>query len=837
MKSGPAQYELWDRFLKEWPVERLSKMTLDDYCRVGDEDSFIRWIESRLSEMGSIWGGSAFKFGIFNRKSEEEKVNGSGRNYTKDHAWYAKYGNDPTEAFEKVRTLVAEVATAARDGDLKHIDDIDLGDAYKWKIAFHYQQRDDPLITPVFTREHLRAAIGPSADKTERYSELYRMLHDKRAGSDVLEFGETTWKIASERLSEGEATVEEAEKYLSSRFGPDQDPNVHMVAFTAKNGREIALRKGSRKSVRLIVGAGLPAIPGVGIEKTYGPDDPRSSNLASKAPTLALGHEATLVSVASMAALQALCDAIEGERQSVNPIPLEPKKNQPRAPQIMQPLNQILYGPPGTGKTYKAVDKALAILDPGFLEQHKSDRESLKARFDALHREGRVQFVTFHQSFSYEDFVEGIRATEASSGEEDAQGLPTYAVEAGIFRRLAEEALLAKANVSISGVAPGARVWKISIDGSGPSKIRERSFANSEMRIGWGNVGDLMNPNRPKAQVDAFTAESWTNQNSLKAFAEEIAVGDVILCLKSQRSIQAVGVVTGDYRFDKGADPSSDFFHVRPVRWLKTGLDVDILNLNGGTRLTLKTVYPLSRISAADALALVKGSALPASKAPPYVLIIDEINRGNISRIFGELITLLEDSKRAGQAEALTARLPYSRKEFSIPDNLYLIGTMNTADRSLTGLDFALRRRFRFEEVAPDETLLENIVVDAVSMEDLLMSINERIEVLLDRDHRIGHTYFLPLREDQSLRRLSSIFEHSVLPLLREYFFEDWEKIRWVLNDHRKPRESQFIIKPSESVQFLFGEEVGEKVDDRRWILNASAFQDINSYRLISSRP
>jgi 5-methylcytosine-specific restriction protein B len=213
------------------------------------------------------------------------------------------------------------------------------------------------------------------------------------------------------------------------------------------------------------------------------------------------------------------------------------------------------------------------------------------------------------------------------------------------------------------------------------------------------------------------------------------------------------------------------------------------------------------------------------------VLIVDEINRGNISRIFGELITLIETSKREGAEEALEVTLPYSKRRFSVPPNVYLIGTMNTADRSLTGLDIALRRRFRFQEVPPDPDLLKGIVVEGVDIRALLMVLNERIEVMLDRDHCLGHSYFLPLRADNTLTRLELIFDQEIIPLLREYFFEDSERIRWVLNDHRKEAAYQFLLKPKSDLTKLFGDEPGMPTETRRLQLNASAFQQIQSFR------
>jgi len=214
------------------------------------------------------------------------------------------------------------------------------------------------------------------------------------------------------------------------------------------------------------------------------------------------------------------------------------------------------------------------------------------------------------------------------------------------------------------------------------------------------------------------------------------------------------------------------------------------------------------------------------------VLIIDEINRGNVSRVFGELITLVESSKRKGMPEALELVLPYSKKRFSVPRNVYLIGTMNTADRSLTGLDIALRRRFSFIEVPPRPELLDDVVVDDIFIGELLRTLNERIEALLDRDHCIGHSYFLPLKEEASLDRLASIFRRQVLPLLEEYFFEDWSRIQLVLNDHRKPDPRTRFIRPATaSLEALFGPIDDLPVQRERWMVNEEAFKFAGSYR------
>lgn len=202
-----------------------------------------------------------------------------------------------------------------------------------------------------------------------------------------------------------------------------------------------------------------------------------------------------------------------------------------------------------------------------------------------------------------------------------------------------------------------------------------------------------------------------------------------------------------------------------------------------------------------------------ADPAHRYAIFIDEINRGNISKIFGELISLIEVDKRAGMPNAMSLQLSYSRAHFSVPANVDIIGAMNTADRSLAMMDTALRRRFDFIEMMPDLSLLSDIKVKGIELEPLLERLNSRIEALYDREHTLGHAFFIPVKkaldthyEDSAFEQLKWVFQNKIIPLLQEYFFDDWSKIRLVLADNQKSEEHlQFVIEKNNDLDTLFG--------------------------------
>lgn len=393
--------------------------------------------------------------------------------------------------------------------------------------------------------------------------------------------------------------------YLQKRFIPINGITKKLACFETSNGRQIALIQGDKeKKTRIFVepgnwGAIISDIDSI----FYSEDKTRHHHLKANAPRLYRGHPAEYLTIPTKEALAKFCDSYDDSTiLSVEQLPT--KNSQP--PQVTNNnecdlyMNTILYGPPGTGKTYKTAKLAVQICGG----DANLPREDLMTIYEKFRKDGRISFVTFHQSYGYEDFIEGLRP-------ELKDGQVSYCVRPGIFREVCDAA---------------------------------------------------------------------------------------------------------------------------------------------------------------------------SSSAESHVLIIDEINRANISKVFGELITLLEPDKRKGEVNAITIKLPYSGDSFSVPSNLYVIGTMNTADRSIALLDNALRRRFEFEEIQPDHMMLPEKLVENVDLRAMLQAMNDRIEYLYDRDHTIGHAYFMKVK---SLSDLETVFRRKIIPLLQEYFYEDWSKVILVLKDQK----------------------------------------------------
>ncbi|EAJ3604380.1 endonuclease, partial [Campylobacter coli] len=370
------------------------------------------------------------------------------------------------------------------------------------------------------------------------------------------------------------------------------------------------------------------------------------------------------------------------------------------------PLNQILYGSPGTGKTYHTIDKALEILG-----ENLESRDEKKAKFDEYVKNGQIVFTTFHQSYGYEEFVEGIKPHIDS--EENSKEIK-YEIKDGIFKELCEKALENRDSIKNFNFYIDKLKEKVKIDDNNPEKYFE--LPNTKYSIQYRNGKtfrikfDDMSKNHKDYPVSIDNIEKLYKTSNIDEIYNSAYVRAILNYLKLQG--------LEDY---KEKDEK--------------------VNL-------------------------------------PYIIIIDEINRGNVSKIFGELITLIEASKRIGEKEELKVTLPYSGEKFGVPKNVYIIGTMNTADRSITSLDTALRRRFEFIEMMPDVSKL-SMDCEGINLQELLKAINTRIEYLLDREKTIGHAFFISV---ENLEDLKKVFKNKIIPLLQEYFYNDYALIDAVLN-------------------------------------------------------
>lgn len=488
------------------------------------------------------------------------------------------------------------------------------------------------------------------------------------------------------------------------------------------------------------------------------------------------------------------------------------------------PQNLILYGPPGTGKTYNSINIALEICGIPIPEQRKEAVQKFKELMD----EEQIVFTTFHQSMDYEDFVEGIKPILVENGEISKTKEMIYDVEQGIFKRICDSAnekeIVQKD--SLLKLSNRNRTYKVSLKSDNQSyNVKRECFENNEIRIGWDDTGNLDDIFLDGQNNEYFEKLGRNDKNSIQYFYE-LKAGDVVLVFHDLKTIDGIGIVEDESYFFNSE--YSEFRHVRKVKWISKNLPIRIFELNKETNLTLPTVYRLNRISMDDITKLIQEQGINSEiriekNEKNYVLIIDEINRGNISKIFGELITLIEPDKRQGEENELEVTLPYSKSKFSVPPNLFIIGTMNTADRSIALIDTALRRRFDFKEMMPDSSLLSDNI-EGINLQLLLDKINERIEFLLDRDHTIGHSYLIKAK---SKNDVCAIFKNKVIPLLQEYFYNDWEKIQLVLGDNKswgKSQDEKLVqLKKYYSVEEekkLFGYDVEEYEDEKIYEIN-----------------
>ncbi|WP_433938516.1 AAA family ATPase [Paenibacillus lautus] len=471
--------------------------------------------------------------------------------------------------------------------------------------------------------------------------------------------------------------------------------------------------------------------------------------------------------------------------------------------------NRILYGPPGTGKTYSVITQALKILNPDVDSDLITDpvrRDEAVQMYNRYIESNQVVFCTFHQSYSYEDFVEGIRFVKESEG---------YEVRDGVFKRIcnAARAVITNRRHTYDFDLSTTNFHKISLGNTkdADDDIYDYCIQNNQIAMGWGNQVDYsLCSNKDEIRekyLEFANDERKFGVDAVDRFKHGIDIDDIVIVSNGNYKARAIGKVTGEYEFDEAG--VIDYHHFRSVEWLWVSKDdadiVPVERILIDKIFSQQAIYMLAKenLNIESLRELITGRNEQGTGESQFVIVIDEINRGNISKIFGELITLIEPDKRLGQKNEISVTLPYSGSKFTVPSNVHILGTMNTADRSISMLDTALRRRFEFIEMMPAYDVLPSDV-EGLDVRHLLQTLNDRIEYLFDRDHVIGHAYFIT--EEPTLDFYISVMQQRIIPLLQEYFYDNWESIELVLGGAGKnEKDTDFLlIKKTVSAKQLF---------------------------------
>ncbi|HEF2347605.1 TPA: McrB family protein [Campylobacter coli] len=766
--------EMLDGFLnfqEVWTLEKVKNMTLEEYTNIKKDnpnrDDFTFWIESKLDNLGSIWGGSAFKFGIYRRNDESQKESSSGRLYSQNYAWIAKYGNNENEAFNNIKEKIIQIIQASQDNNLKTIEKIDFGDAIKWKIAFHYQDVKNIKIVNIFSKNVLDLiSLNEFKEKLKIYQIHKKLLENKnlslvkmieniaiplwnKYGMDSQNYIDKMKNLFSEYLNKKKLDKNTINKYIqvieniSKEFLKENLYSCDLFSFDQNINK---LNKNEEFKLK----------------------NSNGHNMYSSALNY---YRAFLIDYYEQDIF--ITERVQSEESNMKIIP----------------LNQILYGSPGTGKTYHTIDKALEIISKEEKIQIPSedDRINRKKIFDEYVKNGQIVFTTFHQSYGYEEFVEGIKPI--IDNDENSQEVK-YDVKDGIFKELCDKSL---------------KNYILSMQNENEIDLDKLifEFANyiNQDFLNKGNEFPLEN----KVSIKKI----------LLNFKDEYRSFSLGGSIKSPQSL-TIDIIKRDYLNFKNKKILS-FKDIKPKYDSQS-------DYHGNA------IYYFMFYNKLKEFENIQNEKFKIKKEilKSYIIIIDEINRGNVSKIFGELITLIEPSKRIGEKEELKVTLPYSGKEFGVPKNVYIIGTMNTADRSITSLDTALRRRFEFIEMMPDVSKL-SMDCEGINLQELLKAINTRIEYLLDREKTIGHAFFISV---ENLEDLKKVFKNKIIPLLQEYFYNDYALISAVLNDNGMIEKCEKDDKYLQKIKNL------DNVDSEKIIYNIASFDnkiwnDIKTYQAI----
>ena len=733
--------DIKEQFQEKWSLERLKTMSLEEYTNL-ENSSFCYWIERVTSKIGGIGGGSSYKFGIFKKKGEGNPI--GFRRTDGQYSWHSKYGESAEEAYASIKNLVITIAKAATDEEWSKIDGLDLGHSVKWKIASLYTDK----IVHIFKKSDLQTIAKKLGieKKKPKTSDIYSFLLSKKQDADIETFSRSLYQLReSNKKYWMYAPGEQARLWdtfvHSGEMGLGWDNLGDLTQYSDKDEMNQYLNKiegteANRMNVRLanyqfcndmnigdIVFAkkGSKELVGMGVVKSdYYFDDSKPEYFSRRKVDWKINKAIQLPFDLS---LKTLTDVTNYDTK----------------------YEGFQY--------YHNVLEAIVSeqIDPLSLMQ-KTETISLPSLNIILYGPPGTGKTYKLQNEYINRFTEETRSTEQDRAKEvvnnhawwEIISMAVYDLKSGKVADIFAHPLVQLKTAISTTKTPRNTIWA----------WLQRHTKNECPNV---NLAKRNSPQyfwKDEHSVWSIDAEMFENETTdLFEVYKKLKSSS-----KSSTEIRRYEFVTfhQSYAYEEfieGIKPKMSDGDSADIEYeIKQGVFLNICN---------------------------------RAKLDPdhdYCLFIDEINRGNVSAIFGELITLIETDKRAGNENEIAIKLPYSGMEFSVPKNLYIIGTMNTADRSVEALDSALRRRFSFIEMLPDSDVIDQqevgAIIEGISVRDVLDTINKRIEALLSRDYLIGHSYFLNLT---SPSELMEAFANKVIPLLQEYFYNDYYKLLLVL--------------------------------------------------------
>ena len=971
-------YKLKEDFLKEWPIDRLKSMTLEEYTNL-EKTSFCYWLEHITRDLGSIVGGSSYKFGIYKRNSSSEVKEESNRTTDGEYAWFKKYGEESKEeAFETVKSIIIKIANAAQNNTLEVIDAIDLGNAYKWKIAFLYGAYNcvnmfklDALRviasnleikynnkTPISYFHKAILELKPQEEGYFAYCHALWKQYQERLIDVKKDFAKwlnintfesyraylgNTNKSIEEKLDEINAFFDEVDfflvdpkkvngvvstiQFLMSK--KERVKNPEFLVYDAKNSNGIPKailgknnylkflkEKFEYKTPNYWIFQGNPKVYDfeTGLRHKILTD----WTVSAHKNKIKIGDKIILWITGSEAGCYALAEVTYNPRtktKSANDyLWKEEDKNELKAglkithnfvdtPILKESIAELEefkdfkagnqgsnfsateeefetllnWNPNSTKNTFQ---KTRAKLDTSIFDEYIDFVRSIINSLGLKPQDSRIVYsvrgsslnftigqkycINVYTSKNKESF--GIISTRkiSDNNEEYAGKTPqTYynyvskldfnkdeqktiieaikavlkkTIKSGYYKsndadfenylfgiesiNKKENRMTEAINQILYGPPGTGKTFyfkkqlfdKYTISETAVSE--EKYFENIVSECTWFQVISMALIELGKSKVSDIIKNRWVLQKTEMSNAKSIR--PIVWGQLQYHTLESCKFVNLSSKsnitvFTKDADSYWEISEndakeqipevyelIEKVTNFIPNPDIEIKNYEFITFHQsysyedfiegIKPVMSESETSGDSAIGyqiqdgVFKKLCLKATKNPSerYAIFIDEINRGNVSAIFGELITLIEQDKRQGEANEISVQLPYSKALFSVPANIDIYGTMNTADRSVEALDTALRRRFSFLEMMPDPSLLKDNEVEGMNLKEVLNTINDRIEILIDRDHTIGHSYFMNIKTTEALRLA---FKDKIVPLLQEYFYGDYGKIGLVLGD------------------------------------------------------